>query len=73
MKHLWCWLALGCALICYVQRGLDDPRWFRYPIGFLLTATLLITMFAVMVIPIGYVADKVQRKLSQHGFWMLPD
>ena len=33
MKHLWCWLALGCALVCYGQRVAENRVWLTLPLA----------------------------------------
>ena len=60
MKHLWCYLALACAMVCYVQRGLADPRWFKYLVGYLL--------FCVFILIAGVGCGGIAEWLSRHGW-----
>ena len=64
MTFLWCWLAVACALVCYVQHGIADARWFKYPIGYFL---ILITMLVVFVLAAILLSCSVPW-LSRHGW-----
>lgn len=51
MRHWLCWVALGCALLCYGQRVLEDVRWLTYPVAILITLGVgLGTMIGLVVL-----------------------
>ena len=38
MKHLFCSLALACALVCYAQRVRENVLWLTTPLGAILVS-----------------------------------
>ena len=42
MKHIFCWIALGCASICYVQRCIEDKYWLTVPLSFLIVGASVV-------------------------------
>ena len=56
MKHLWCWLALGCALVCYGQRCVENRLWWTIPIWVVLIFGPILGMGAVLIWYYGWLA-----------------
>ena len=67
MKHPFCLLALLCIVICYVQRAVADPRWFRYPIGAVITVLATVPGLGILG-AYCFGVEKLTRWLHQAGW-----
>ena len=68
MKHLWCWLSLGCALICYVQRCRVDARWWQFPVVTLLLFGPILVCGVLLSAGLAAYMDWITEQIARWGW-----